>query len=281
MASEPSNSMVAQALAYAEAGVSVFPCVPGEKRPLTPRGYLDATTDAQQIRAWWAAHPTANIASPTGAPGFDALDVDVRSDGNGWDALRRLRDEGLIAGWVRAVRTPSGGLHLHYLGTQQRNGSLRGAHLDFRGLGGYVLLPPSRITSPSHTGIYQVVESAPGPWRSLDWASAVRLLAPQPQATTTRRNPPPGVDSMTPLAAHVGRQVEGNRDNALFWAACRAVEAGATDLDPLVQAAVTAGLPERQARRTVRSAEETIARGSRPANRAPTAMPNPPIRSAS
>lgn len=279
MASEP--SMVAQALAYAEAGVNVFPCVPGEKRPLTQRGYLDATTDAQQIQAWWEAHPRANVASPTGTPGFDALDVDVRPDGNGWDALRRLRDHGLLAGWVRAVRTPSGGLHLHYLGTQQRNGSLRGAHLDFRGLGGYVLLPPSKTNGPSYSGVYQLLESAPGPWRSFDWASTVRLLAPQPQANTPRRTPSRGLDPVAPLAAHIARQVEGNRDNALFWAACRAVEAGATDLQPLIQAAVTTGLPERQARRTVRSAEETIARESRPLNRAPAAVPNPPIRSAS
>jgi hypothetical protein len=42
--------MVAQALAYAKAGVRVFSCVPGEKRPLTPCGYLDATTDPHQIR---------------------------------------------------------------------------------------------------------------------------------------------------------------------------------------------------------------------------------------
>jgi hypothetical protein len=63
------------------------------------------------------------------------------------------------------------------------------------------------------------------------------------------------------LAAHVARQLEGNRDNALFWAACRAAEAGTPDLTPLVDAAVSAGLPEVQARRTVRSARDTIARG--------------------
>ena len=119
-------------------------------------------------------------------PGFDAIDVDVRPDGNGWDALRRLRAEGLIAGWVRAVRTPSGGLHLHYLGTQQRNGSFRGAHLDFRGLGGYVLLPPSKITSPSYSGIYQLVASAPAPG---DRSTGPRRFA---CSHPSRRQPPHG-----------------------------------------------------------------------------------------
>ena len=32
--------------------------------------------------------------------------------------------------------------------------------------------------------------------------------------------------------AHVARQMRGNRSNALFWAACRATEAGIVDLDP-------------------------------------------------
>lgn len=279
--------MFAQALAFAEASVRVFPCVPGEKRPLTARGYLDATTDPHQIRRWWTASPAANIATPTGRPGFDALDVDVRPDGSGWAALRLLQEAGLIDGWIRAVRTPSGGLHLHYPGTDQRNGSLRGQHVDFRGAGGYVLLPPSLIRTPEYARRYERVDSRDVPGRALDWAAITHLLAPTPspraagQVSATRV-----LDPILPLAAHVARQPEGNRDNALFWAACRAAEAGVPDLTPLVDAAVGAGLPERQARRTVRSAQDTIAHGLAPAPRphpswlAPSSS-LPPIPSAS
>ncbi len=67
---------------------------------------------------------------------------------------------------------------------------------------------------------------------------------------------------MARLAAHVAKQSEGNRDNALFWAACRAADAGVADYEPLVAAAVSAGLPERQAVRTVLSARDTVARGA-------------------
>jgi hypothetical protein len=263
--------MFAQALAYAEHGVKVFPCVPGEKRPITPRGYLDATTDPYRIRTWWNAHPRANIASPTGAPGFDALDVDVRANGDGWHALRRLNEIGLLDGWVRAVSTPSGGMHFHYPGTEQRNASLRDIHLDFRGLGGYVLLPPSSITTADYSGTYKLLERRAGPGRPLDWAEVIRILAPR--RNPVLRTPPRGLDTVAWLAAHVARQLEGNRDNALFWAACRAVEAGATDLERLVQAGVHTGLPERQARRTVRSAQDTIARGPAQAARS---LPQPP-----
>lgn len=254
----PPRSMLEQALAYAAAGVPVFPCAPAGKTPLTRNGFHDATTDHDKIRRWWAAHPNANIATPTGAPGFDALDVDVRADGAGWPAFIRAKHAGLLDGWVRAVRTPSGGLHLHYPGTDQRNGTLPGQHLDFRGAGGYVLLPPSRVQTESYTGSYRLLRSQLGNAKPLDWAAVLRLLqpvVPVRQPAVTRRGDPIGR-----LAAHVAGQAEGNRDNALFWAACRAAEARVVDVRPLVDAAIQAGLLERQARRTVRSAYDTVAR---------------------
>lgn len=290
MASQP--SMLAQAMAFAEGGVSVFPCVPGEKRPLTARGFLDASTDPKQIRMRRTARPTANIATPTGRPGFDVLDVDVHAEGSGWVALRRLQGAGLIDGWIRAVRTPSGGLHLHYPGTAQRNGSLPGLHVDFRGVGGHVLLPPSLIRTPEYARRYELLDRRDVPGGALDWAAVTQLLAPTPdrrvavQVLATRLLAP-----VQTLAAHVARQPEGNRDNALFWAACRAAEAGVADLAPLVDAAIGAGLPERQARRTARSAQDTVARGpARPVSRpacapsqsfSPTRQPESLTRSAS
>ncbi len=272
----------AHAIAYAAAGIPVFPCVPGAKTPITAHGFHDATTDPDQIRAWWTATPAANIAMPTGAPGFDVLDVDVRPHGNGWAALHRAKASGLLEGWIGAIRTPSGGLHLHFPGTAQRNASLRHQHLDFRGLGGYVLLPPSRIHTTEYARRYALIATRSRTHQPLAWATVAQLLAPpapmpsQPHRTTADRS------SMTRLAAHVARQAEGNRDNALFWAACRAAEGGATDLQPLVDAATSAGLPERQARRTVRSAQDTIHRGgTRPGHTTRLPLPEPPIRSAS
>lgn len=258
-------SLASRALAYAAAGTPVFPCLPGGKSPLTVHGFHDATTDPDLIRAWWSLTPLANVAAPTGHPGFDVLDVDVRADGSGWAAFGQARAAGLLDGWVRAVRTPSGGLHLHFPGTEQRNGSVRGRHLDFRGHGGYVLLPPSLVRTADYVGAYEVIAARTTPGHPLDWAAVAALLTPTPAAVPAPRVPRPagrrGTDSTPWLAAHVARQPEGNRDNALFWAACRATEAGTSDLTPLVYAAVSAGLPEAQARRTIRSAQDTIARG--------------------
>ena len=54
-------------------------------------------------------------------------------------------------------------------------------------------------------------------------------------------------------------QRPGNRNNALYWAACRAIEsgAGASALAGLIDAAVGTGLSRREARRTVESAYRT------------------------
>jgi hypothetical protein len=56
------------ALAYALAGVHVFPLAPRSKVPFIParnggHGLHDATTDPDVIRSWWQAHPTRTVAS--------------------------------------------------------------------------------------------------------------------------------------------------------------------------------------------------------------------------
>ena len=113
------------ALAHAAAGLPVFWCKPGSKQPATSRGFKDATSDAERITRVWTACPDLNPAVPTGAPGPDVLDVDVRADGNGFGALNRLKRAGLLAGARALVRTPSSGLHIYFAGTDQQSGACR------------------------------------------------------------------------------------------------------------------------------------------------------------
>ncbi len=77
---ESDNAMLQAARWYAELGYAVFPCAPGRKTPLTEHGLLDATTDAEQIAAWWMQHPRSNIAIRTN--GLVIIDVDGK--GNAW-----------------------------------------------------------------------------------------------------------------------------------------------------------------------------------------------------
>ena len=112
------DATLRQALAYARRGWPVFPCLPGQKIPATTHGFRDATTDEQQITAWFTRHPGRNLAIATGAPGPDVLDVDQHGpDGTGFPAYARLRRAGLLTGATAYVRTPSGGLHAYFTGT--------------------------------------------------------------------------------------------------------------------------------------------------------------------
>jgi Bifunctional DNA primase/polymerase, N-terminal len=249
------NPRLAGALRYARANWPVFPCLPGEKVPATRHGFLDATTDPDKITWWWTRNPERNVAIATGLPGPDVLDVDVRADGSGFPAFNRLRRAGLLDGARAYVRTPGGGLHAYFTGSEQANGRLPGHHLDFRSRGGYILAPPARVGGRSYE-LLQYQERRVG----LDWAAVTRLLDPQPQRRPERAAERPADASR--LAGWVARLGEGNRNDGLFWAANRALEAGLTDLDELADAARHTGLDDREITRTLASARRHADRSS-------------------
>jgi putative DNA primase/helicase len=146
----PAPSTLAEAAVhYAEQGIPVFPCRSNAKTPLTPRGFKDATTNVQQVVAWWRHWPRANIAMATGsASGRFVIDVDNEPDKGidglaTWSALERQHGEITTP----RVLTPRGGMHLyfrHVEGLGSTSGKL-GPGVDTRGNGGYVLLPPSVV----------------------------------------------------------------------------------------------------------------------------------------
>jgi hypothetical protein len=242
--------MLDEALAYAAAGWPVFPCRPGQKIPATRHGCLDATTDPHVIGRWWRVMPDANVAIATGTPGPDVVDVDRKGARDGTAAMERLRCAGLLAGPLALVSTPSNGLHLYYRGSGQGNGSLPQHGIDFRGRGGYVLAPPSVVDGKA----YRLVERRGG-GQQVDWARIRRFLEPPRQAP--RMVAGDATSSLDRLAAWVAAQPEGNRNHGLYWAASRAIEDGHCDrqaLEPIVTAAIVAGLPEAEARATIRSA---------------------------
>jgi hypothetical protein len=241
-----------QALAFAARGWPVLPCQPGEKTPATRHGVRDATTDPDQITAWFGRHPGWNLAIATGAPGPDVLDVDHHgAAGNGYAAFRQLRTAGLLAGASAYVRTPSGGLHAYFTGTGQRNGHLPGHHLDFRSRSGYVLTPPSRIGGTP----YRLVKTPDGRG-GLDWDAVIRLLQPHRESQRPQ-HAQVGSQEISGLVRWVASQRQGNRNAGLFWAANRALDADpAADLSPLAAAARHAGLGDKEITRTLDSAQK-------------------------
>jgi hypothetical protein len=76
------------ALAYASWGWHVLPVVPDEKVPATSHGVHDATTNIEQIKAWWQQNPDFNIGIASGAiSNIVVFDIDPRNGGDtSWEA---------------------------------------------------------------------------------------------------------------------------------------------------------------------------------------------------
>lgn len=152
----PDNVVLSAALSYAAKGWPVFPCGM-DKKPLTTNGFYAASTDPEQIRRWWTKNPHAAIGVPTGrTSGILVIDLDVRPDGDGRETLRDLEvGLGQLPDTVMSI-TPSSGNHRVFLypGDDATNYSSAAGiadHIDVRGDGGYVILPPSRIKSGEYT----------------------------------------------------------------------------------------------------------------------------------
>jgi hypothetical protein len=242
-----------QALAYARRGWPVFPCLPDQKIPATAHGFRDATTDEQQITAWFGHGQGWNLAIATGAPGPDVLDVDQHGDaGHGYEAFATLERAGLLDGASAYVRTPAGGMHAYFTGSHQHNGRLPSHHLDFRSQGGYILAPPSQIDGNP----YRLIKKLDG-HGALNWAEVTRLL--EPRRHQHHQAPGRAPDrALGQLARWVASQPEGNRNSGLYWAANRALDADpAADLSPLAAAARQAGLDDPEITRTLDSARTT------------------------
>lgn len=249
----------------AAVGVPVFPCLPGGKRPLTEHGFHDATTDSGQVQAWWRQHPEANLAVPTGAAsGVVVVDVDVHGPADGYRAFERAHRAGLVSGWQLLVATPSGGMHAYYPATpdrEQRSWQAARAGIDFRGDGGYIIVPPSTAPTNGSTGQYRVRRMNPGASSVLDSDRLREFLDPRPIPSRTSGREVERSTNVSRLTAWVAARSEGERNRGLFWAACRLAEKSIPTpdaLEVLAAAASEAGLGEREITTTVRSAYRTV-----------------------
>lgn len=243
-------------------GLPVFPCVPGGKHPLTRHGFLDATTNQTTVRSWWGRWPQANIGMPTGPlSGVDVVDVDVRPNGDGRSVFKAVASQASADGWAFTVRTPSGGLHLYFPADPERpqtSWACGTAHVDFRGAGGYIIVPPSAIQTGGQQVLYRLT-STQADARPMDAARLRQAVDPGYAARrlTARITRPPVAGDTSRLAVWVAARPEGERNVGLYWAACRMAEAGHdrdTALSALAGAAHDAGLLDREINTTVASA---------------------------
>jgi len=234
---------------YARAGLPVLPLRPGSKLPASLHGKDDASTDLEEVRAWWARCPAANIGvrPPLGVV---VLDVDPRHGGASALLALTRQHGGLPSTWTAA--TGGGGLHIWLRAVGPFRGQLC-TGVDIKSHSGYLVMPPSMHPNSQRYA-----------WRNtLPIAATPAWLLPllrKPVARTVPRAAPcdqsSGARAEDGLVRVVGAAADGGRNHALHWAACRAAEraAPAELVDRLRVAARGVGLPEHEIERTLASA---------------------------
>ena len=154
----------AAALAWAAAGYPVFPCwntpenVVTHKAPLTPHGFKDATTNPEQIKAWWTKWPTALIGMPCGrASGMIVTDIDRHVDRpNGFEHLPQWAE---LSNHI--AKTAGDGRHLYYADDGQTGIVHPFPGVEVRGEGHYVILPGSEGYEWEHGGDLNDLQPVP------------------------------------------------------------------------------------------------------------------------
>ena len=147
------SELLDAALAYAARGWHVFPCAPDGKRPITERGYKDATTDPDRIREWWSETPDANIGWNLERSGCVTVDADTYKDGCAWSSFAANHN----VPPTLTQRSARGGTHFIFRAEPDaRYRTDIGEAVDTKHKG-YILLHPSRFEGQT----YQWVNEAP------------------------------------------------------------------------------------------------------------------------
>lgn len=280
--------LLSSALEMAGLGWHVFPCAAGAKRPAFRENWQDlATTDTDRIRSWWT-RVDYNIGIACGPSGIVVIDLDVAHDAraggdepvSGVDTFTRLcreHSERYPAG-TYTVDTPSGGCHLYFTApaTAVRNSAGRlGPLIDIRSDGGYVVGAGSQIADRAYTprgNFLPLLLPFPA------WIARLLTAEPPPPAAARALLFPTMAQGRAYALAAVREETRrvaaaqpGTRNDTLNRAAFSLGQLVAAGLLPplpvmtaLADAAAYCGLPEDEARRTIRSGMAAGARKPRP-----------------
>jgi hypothetical protein len=224
------------------------------KHPRTPRGHLGASSDRDVVARWWRWWPHASVGAATGHT-FDVWDIDLPAAQAG-----PLLAAHPPAAAAPMVHTGSGGTHVFLAPTGLGNRTRFLPGCDWRGLGGYVVLPPSvHATGRPYRWLAGPAVFPPAP-TSLHAA----LVQPVP-ATATGTWHAPATGGYAAAALHRERQrvaaaQAGDRNSSLNRAAFslgQLVAVGVLDehtvVDQLATAAGRCGLGPSEVARTIAS----------------------------
>ncbi|BCZ86489.1 bifunctional DNA primase/polymerase [Thermus thermophilus] len=249
-------------LGYARLGYAVLPLLPGEKRPhprLVPHGLKEASQDPATLEAWWRSCPEAGVGL-LAPEGVLVLDFD---DPTAWEGLRQ-EHPALEA--APRQRTPKGGVHLFLRLPDgvRLSASVRAIPgVDLRGMGrAYVVAAPTRLKD-GRTYAWEVPLVRPEALPPVPRDLLLKLLPPPPPPrpawTPVEGASPKRLRALLEAYCHrVAATPPGQRHLTLIRYAVAAGGLLPHGLDPreaeeaLVAAAMSAGLPEAEARAAAR-----------------------------
>lgn len=253
------HRLLRAARAYAERGWATFP-VRG-KIPLTSHGFEDASTDPAELERVFSYPRTTGVAIACGTSGLIVVDLDGDAARDAWADLV-ARSGGHEPTLVAETGKP-GGLHIYFAGEGRSSSRKLGPGIDTRGIGGYVVAPPSAHESGRDYHWREWRASlAPVP----AWLPPL-LKSPPPPPIVDRRELRDGIGAtaygraaLLGLAEEMLSTGEGSRNERLVRIAFRAgrlCAGGEVDCeaagDVLLEAALRVGLSQLEASKTISS----------------------------
>lgn len=222
------DKLLKAALYYAEKlGLSIIPIKPNKKPYLASwEPYQKTKATSAQIKEWWKKWPDAMIGMVTGKiSGLVVIDVDIPNEECMHLLSKLLKPPDALSVFDNIPRsaTPNGGWHLFFRhpGFSIGNNSLLIPGADFRGDGGYVILPPSK----NEDGKYYRWEHSilkyppqPLPQAYIDYVKSAQRLGYSEKTTDNHI----ANSSQQPFT-------EGRRDEDLFHTANTLLRGGASE----------------------------------------------------
>lgn len=216
--------MIRHALLYAQLGLYVFPVKPGGKAPLV-KWRDQSTTEPDKIEQFWRRWPKANIGLDCGKAGLYVIDADGPEGITEWN---QIADAGELHGQV-SQETGGGGLQIFFRNPNQLPNTAKviAQHIDTRGFGGYVIIPPSK--HPSGRRYEWVIPPGAAPLITLpEWLEPPKPVTQSTDLPIVRPTLPASSEGAYWLTQAIQRAGPGTRNSTGFWLAIQLRDDGMT-----------------------------------------------------